>query len=94
MSENAYTCIIPGVGVKLAITLAIFTLGLKIIISFYNRYVMNDSYKFRLINFQKKIKRNLNTKLNLYKKFKDYLHDKCKIYEFDFYNKIKYLNVY
>ena len=51
MSENAYTCIIPGLGVKLATTLAIFTLDLKIIISLYNKYVINDSYKFRVIFF-------------------------------------------
>ena len=29
MSENAYTDIIPGLGVKLATTLAIFTISLK-----------------------------------------------------------------
>ena len=29
MSENAYTGIIPGLGVKLVIKLAIFTLGFK-----------------------------------------------------------------
>ena len=51
MSENAYTGIIPGLGVKIATPLVIFTLGLKIIISLYNKYVMNDSYKFRVINF-------------------------------------------
>ena len=51
MSENAYTSIIPGLGVKLAAILAIFTLGLKIIISLYNKYVINDSNKFRIINF-------------------------------------------
>ena len=51
MSENAYTGIIPGLEVKLATTLAIFTLGLKIIISLYNKYVINDSYKFRVIFF-------------------------------------------
>ena len=37
MSENAYTGIIPGFGVKLATKLAIFTLSLKIIISLYNK---------------------------------------------------------
>ena len=94
MPENAYTGIIPELEVSLATTFAIFTLGLKYIISLYNKYVINDSYKFRVINFQKKNKRNLNTKLNLYQKFKDYLHGKCKIYEFDFYNKTKHLNVY
>ena len=32
MSEDEYTCIITGLGVKLATPLAIFTLGLKMII--------------------------------------------------------------
>ena len=53
MSKNVYTGIIPALGVKLATTLAIFILGLKIIISLYNKYVMNDSYKSRVINFRK-----------------------------------------
>ena len=39
MSENSHKGIIPGLRVKLATTLAIFTLGLKIIISLYNRYI-------------------------------------------------------
>ena len=46
MSESAYTGIIPGLGVKLATTSAIFTLGLKIIISLYNKYIINDSTNF------------------------------------------------
>ena len=49
MSENVYTGIIPGFGVKLATKLAIFTLGLKIIISLYNKDLINDSYFFRVI---------------------------------------------
>ena len=54
MSENAYTGIISELGVKLATNVAIFTLGLKILISLYNKYIINDSYKFRVINFSKK----------------------------------------
>ena len=46
MSENAYTDIIPGLGVKLATTLAIFTLSFKIIILLYNKDLINDSYIF------------------------------------------------
>ena len=51
MSENAYTDIIPGWGVKLDTILALFTLSLKIIISLYNKDLINDSYYFRVINF-------------------------------------------
>ena len=51
MSENTYTDITPGLRVKLATTLAIFALGLEIIISLYNKYVINDSYKVRVIKF-------------------------------------------
>ena len=50
MSENAYTGIIPGLGVKLATKLAtklaIFTLCLKMIISLYNKDLITDSYYF------------------------------------------------
>ena len=48
MPENAYTGIIPGLGVKSATKLEIFTLGLKIIISLYNKDLINDSYYFRV----------------------------------------------
>ena len=65
MSENAYTGIIPGLGVKLTTKLAIFILGLKIIISLYNKDLINDSYYFRVKIFFLKIKRGLDTKLNL-----------------------------
>ena len=53
MSENAYIDIIPRLGVKLATKLAIFTLSLKIIILFYNKYSINDNYYFRVIKFSK-----------------------------------------
>ena len=56
ISENAYTDIIPGLGVKLATTLAIFTLDLKIIISLYDKDLINDSYYFRVIKFFKKLR--------------------------------------
>ena len=49
MSENTYTGIVPGLGVKLTSKLAIFTLGLKIIKSLYKKSVINDSCKFRVI---------------------------------------------
>ena len=48
MFQNVYTSIIPGLGVKLAAKLAIFTLGLKIILSLYNKDLINDSYYFRV----------------------------------------------
>ena len=64
------------------------------IILLYNKDLINDTYYPRVIKFFLTIKRSLNPKLNSYKKIKNYLHDKCKIYQFDFYNKTKYLNVY
>ena len=94
ISENVYTDIIPGLGIKLVISLAIFTLGLKIIILSYNKDLTNDSYYFRVINFFSQNQEESKTWLNLLKKIKDHFHDKCKIYEFDFYNKTKNLNVY
>ena len=51
MSENAYTGIIPELGLKLATKLAILTLGLKFIISLYDKDLINDSYYFWVINF-------------------------------------------
>ena len=51
MSQYTYTDIIPGLEVKLATTLAIFTLGVKNNISLYNKYIINDKYKFQVIFF-------------------------------------------
>ena len=51
VSQNSFTDLIPGLGLKLTTTLAIFKLGLKITISLYNKDLINDSYYFRVKNF-------------------------------------------
>ena len=51
MSENAYADIIPDLGVKLSTALAIFTLGLKIIIWLYSKDLIDDIIIFGLKKF-------------------------------------------
>ena len=56
MSENAYINVVPGLGVNLVKTLAIFTLSIKIVILMYNKDLINDSYYFRVIKFFLKLR--------------------------------------
>ena len=50
ISENVYTSIIPGLGVKQATALEPFTLRLKILILLYKQRFHECSYYLRVIN--------------------------------------------